>query len=151
MPRGPPSRPHWLGSPTAWAWLQPPRPCASALQLSPLGTGCTWRLRRGPAPKQRRRPTLKLLEGREANRLSAWEQRSAGPSAPAEEQVPSAGLTQLWMNCLHRPDGSMEKSKNFCGSRSGETRRSCRRISTYPRTTLPLRRPSLENIPTMVS
>jgi hypothetical protein len=63
-----------------------PRPetCASGLQLPPFGTRQRSTGRRRLAPKQGRRPTLKLLGESEPSGLRPWGQRSRGPSAPAE-------------------------------------------------------------------
>jgi hypothetical protein len=49
-------------------------------------------VRRGVAVKKGRRPTLKLLEGDTADRLRDSGQSGRGPSAPDEQQLPSAFL-----------------------------------------------------------
>ncbi len=44
----------------------------------------------GGYAEARRRPALNLRESAEPHRLSTWEQKSRGPSAPAEAWPPSA-------------------------------------------------------------
>ena len=65
-----------------------PRSLRAAPSMLCLGSPLSPLLKRGGAvPKQGRRPTLKLLEGNEPDRLRAWGQKSTGPSAPAEGQA----------------------------------------------------------------